>query len=58
LDIRAGFFGSGVVILLTRRPLKDFYLPFGAAASPATLMLIRAQHLGRLSFFKIYADGK
>ena len=41
---------GGIVIVLTRRPLKDFYLPFGAAAAPATLLLIWAQHLGWLSF--------
>jgi prepilin signal peptidase PulO-like enzyme (type II secretory pathway) len=31
---------GGVIILLTKRPLKDFYLPFGAAAAPATIAIL------------------
>lgn len=31
---------GGLIMLLTRRPLKDFYLPFGAAAAPATGVLL------------------
>jgi leader peptidase (prepilin peptidase)/N-methyltransferase len=31
---------GGLVILVTRRPLKDFYLPFGAAAAPATIAIL------------------
>jgi leader peptidase (prepilin peptidase)/N-methyltransferase len=37
---------GGLVILITRRPLKDFYLPFGAAAAPATILLLWANHFG------------
>ncbi len=35
-----------LVILVTRRPLKDFYLPFGAAACPVTIALLWINHLG------------
>lgn len=35
-----------VVVVVTRRPLKDFYLPFGAAACPVTIALLWAQHFG------------
>jgi leader peptidase (prepilin peptidase)/N-methyltransferase len=37
---------GGIIILLTRRPLKDFYLPFGAAACPVTLFLFWADWTG------------
>lgn len=40
---------GGLVILITRRPLKDFYLPFGAAAAPATAIILWLQHYGLLS---------
>lgn len=37
------------IILVTKRPLKDFYLPFGAAACPVMLAFIWLQHFGYLS---------
>jgi leader peptidase (prepilin peptidase)/N-methyltransferase len=37
---------GGLIILITRRPLKDFYLPFGAAACPVTLFLLWAGWAG------------
>lgn len=40
---------GGLIILVTRRPLKDFYLPFGACACPVTIALLWAQHLGLLT---------
>jgi leader peptidase (prepilin peptidase) / N-methyltransferase len=36
-----------IVVVVKKRPLKDFYLPFGAAAAPATGILLW------LSFFEI-----
>lgn len=40
---------GGLVILVTRRPLKDFYLPFGAAACPVTIALLWMQYAGLLN---------
>jgi prepilin signal peptidase PulO-like enzyme (type II secretory pathway) len=40
---------GGMIILLTKRPLKDFYLPFGAAAAPATIVILWLAHLGRIA---------
>lgn len=37
------------VIVVTKRPLKDFYLPFGAAAAPATIALLWLQWSGYLN---------
>ncbi len=34
------------IILVTHRPLKDFYLPFGAAAAPVTIAFLWMHHLG------------
>jgi leader peptidase (prepilin peptidase) / N-methyltransferase len=42
-------FGFGMVAL-KRRTLKDYYLPFGAAAAPATAILLWAQFFGVVSF--------
>lgn len=39
-----------VIILVTKRPLKDFYLPFGAAAAPATIVLLWLHGLGGFVF--------
>lgn len=39
---------GGLVILVTRRPLKDFYLPFGAAACPVTIALLWLEWAGML----------
>ncbi|MDB5477850.1 MAG: peptidase prepilin type [Alphaproteobacteria bacterium] len=39
-----------IVIVLTRRPLKDFYLPFGAAAAPATAILLWLNWAGMIRF--------
>ncbi len=39
-----------IVVALTRRTLKDYYLPFGAAAAPATAILLWLQFLGVVSF--------
>lgn len=39
------------VVLLTRRPLKDFYLPFGAAAAPVTILFLWLNHLGMIHLF-------
>lgn len=36
------------IVLLTRRPLKDFYLPFGAAACPVMIAFIWLNHYGIL----------
>lgn len=36
-------FGAAVIVV-TRRPLKDFYLPFGAAAAPATAIILWMRH--------------
>lgn len=40
--------GMGVIVV-TKRPLKDFYLPFGAAAAPVTAVLIWLVHCGMIS---------
>lgn len=41
---------GGVILLITRRPLHDFYLPFGAAACPVMIALLWAQHLHVITF--------
>lgn len=41
---------GGLIILITKRPLKDFYLPFGAAAAPATIVLLWLQWSGAYTF--------
>jgi len=42
-------FGMAVVAL-TRRSLRDYYLPFGAAAAPATAVLLWLNFFGLLRF--------
>ena len=37
---------GGLIILFTKRPLKDFYLPFGAAAAPAMIAILWLYHQG------------
>lgn len=41
---------GGAIILVTRRPLQDFYLPFGAAAAPATIALLWLHWAGMIQF--------
>ena len=41
-------FGAGVIVI-KRRPLHDFYLPFGAAAAPVTIALLWLQWSGHLA---------
>jgi leader peptidase (prepilin peptidase)/N-methyltransferase len=36
---------GGAILFVTRRPLKDFYLPFGAAACPVTAFLLWLDYL-------------
>jgi leader peptidase (prepilin peptidase)/N-methyltransferase len=38
-----------VTVALTRRSLRDYYLPFGAAAAPATIILLWLQFFGILN---------
>ena len=40
---------GATIILLTKRPLKDFYLPFGAAAAPATIVLLWLNWIGTIT---------
>lgn len=40
---------GALIILVTRRPLKDFYLPFGAAAAPATAAILWLHWAGLIS---------
>lgn len=40
---------GGLIMMITRRPLKDFYLPFGAAAAPATIALLWLHWAGMVS---------
>lgn len=42
LLLLAGF----AIIAVTKRPLKDFYLPFGAAACPTMILLLWAMYFG------------
>jgi leader peptidase (prepilin peptidase)/N-methyltransferase len=42
LLLLAGF----AIIAITKRPLKDFYLPFGATACPAMIILLWAMYSG------------
>jgi leader peptidase (prepilin peptidase)/N-methyltransferase len=37
-----------VVVALTRRSLRDYYLPFGAAAAPVTIILLWLGFFGKL----------
>jgi leader peptidase (prepilin peptidase)/N-methyltransferase len=37
-------------VLFKRRQLKDYYLPFGAAAAPVTIAFLWLRYLGYLSF--------
>lgn len=37
-------------VLFCRRQLKDYYLPFGAAAAPVTMLFLWLQHFGLMSF--------
>ncbi len=40
---------GGLIMLVTKRPLKDFYLPFGAAGAPVTAALIWLQWAGMIT---------
>lgn len=37
------------IVLVTKRPLKDFYLPFGAAACPVMIGFLWLSHFGYLN---------
>lgn len=39
------------IIAVTKRPLKDFYLPFGAAACPVMIAFIWLNHFGVMTLF-------
>lgn len=38
------------IILVTKRPLKDFYLPFGAAACPVMIAFLWLEYFGYMNF--------